>query len=304
MIPDFPSFKHLEITDREDVMNYTSKFLPYSDFNFVSMWSWDVEGKIMISQLNGNLVVKFSDYVTGEPFFSFIGNQKLQETLTLLTDHAKKENIAQVFKLIPEDTIKIIQAESIDGKLSIQEDRDSFDYLLSVEKMHGFGGNKLRGKRNFLNRCERGCHPVIEILNLGDEKVKKDLLRVMNDWKAERADRGDVLNDREFDAITKLFHGPFISSLITIGVYIDDSLEGFVVGEKLHDGYAMLHFEKAKNTSRVGIYAYMMHSFAGILNEKGCKWINYEQDLGIPGLRKHKESLLPIYLKKYTITIN
>ena len=70
MIPEFPEFKKLELSDKEEVEKITSKFPPYSDFNFVSMWSWNIENKIWISQLYGNLVVHFTDYLTDGTFLS------------------------------------------------------------------------------------------------------------------------------------------------------------------------------------------------------------------------------------------
>ena len=80
MIPEFPEFKKLELSDKEDVEAFTKKFPPYSDFNFVSMWSWDIKGEMRLSILNGNLVVRFTDYITGDPFYSFLGNNKTNET--------------------------------------------------------------------------------------------------------------------------------------------------------------------------------------------------------------------------------
>src|SRR3989338_2938897 len=56
MIPQFPQFKRVEITDREAVEAHTHKYEPYSDFNFTSLWAWDTNGERMISELNGNLV--------------------------------------------------------------------------------------------------------------------------------------------------------------------------------------------------------------------------------------------------------
>ena len=67
MIPQFPEFKSLELSDKKDIESFTKRFPPYSDFNFVSMWSWDIKEEIRISQLNGNLVVRFTDYLTGKP---------------------------------------------------------------------------------------------------------------------------------------------------------------------------------------------------------------------------------------------
>lgn len=74
MIPKFPKFKHIELIDKEEIEKITQKFPPYSDFNFISMWSWDIKVEMIISKLNNNLVVRFTDYLTGYPFFSFLGD--------------------------------------------------------------------------------------------------------------------------------------------------------------------------------------------------------------------------------------
>ncbi len=34
MLPQFPQFKPLELTDKEDIENFTKNFPPYSDFSF------------------------------------------------------------------------------------------------------------------------------------------------------------------------------------------------------------------------------------------------------------------------------
>lgn len=79
MIPEFPKFKHIELIDKEEIEQITHKYPPYSDFNFVSMWSWDIKGEIRISKLNNNLVVRFTDYLSGNPFFSFLGDNYEQK---------------------------------------------------------------------------------------------------------------------------------------------------------------------------------------------------------------------------------
>src|SRR3989344_9175835 len=93
MIPKFPQFKNLELSDKKDVEKFTSQFPPYSDFNFVSMWSWDVKGEMRLSTLNDNLVVRFTDYLTGKPFYSFLGNNKVNETAQTLINLSKKEGL-------------------------------------------------------------------------------------------------------------------------------------------------------------------------------------------------------------------
>ena len=74
MIPEFPQFKPLTLSDKEGIERITQKYPPYSDFNFMSMRSWDIKGKIKISKFNNNLVARFTDYLKGNPFFSFLGD--------------------------------------------------------------------------------------------------------------------------------------------------------------------------------------------------------------------------------------
>ncbi len=297
MIPEFPIFKPLELADREDVMRYTSVFVPYSDFNFISMWSWDTDYEFQISVLNDNLVVRFMDYISGDPFLSFIGKDKIEDTTRTLLEYADKMQLQQSLRLIPE-----VDSSQLEKSFSVQEDRDSFDYLLTVEHMNGFKGNRLRGKRNFLKRCERIYSPEVRILSIWDEQIKKEILSVVKEWMEERMGEGDIPNAKEFAAISKLLNSGAIPNVISIGVYIEGEMKGFVIGEILEGGYAMLHFEKASSVDLVGIYSYLMYSFALELSHRGCKYINHEQDLGDEGLRKHKESLLPTMLKKYIIT--
>ena len=81
MIPKFPNFKKLELTDKKEVEKITFKFPPYSDFNFTNMWSWNLKNEMGLSILNDNLVVKFIDYVNGQPFLSFLGDNLVNETV-------------------------------------------------------------------------------------------------------------------------------------------------------------------------------------------------------------------------------
>ena len=147
MIPKFPEFKTLEITDREEIITYTSKFLPYSDFNFTSMWSWDIDGKIMVSDLNGNLVVNFSDYVTSEPFYSLIGSSNIEQATQLLIDLSREKKVRTQLKLIPEEVAVVASAAN---GLVVEEDRDNFDYIFSTESLATMSGAKLKSETIFL----------------------------------------------------------------------------------------------------------------------------------------------------------
>ena len=84
------------------------------------------------------------------------------------------------------------------------------------------------------------------------------------------------------------------------GVYIDNKLEAFTIGEKINENIALIHIEKA-NQNIKGIYQYINQQF--LLNEfPNVKYVNREEDLGLDGLREAKLSYHPCkFIEKYSI---
>ena len=153
MIPKFPEFKKLKFSDKLDVDKIVRKYPPYSDFNFISIWSWDSKDDIEISDLDGNLAVYFTDYITDEPFYSFIGDTNINETAVKLLELAEKNGLLKQLKLVPD----IVARQIIPGNgLVAIEDPGNFDYMYQLEKLMTYNGNKLRSKRNFIFRI----HPL------------------------------------------------------------------------------------------------------------------------------------------------
>src|SRR3989344_1777498 len=120
MILQFPEFRVVEVNDREAIESHTKQFFPYSDFNFTSLWAWDTSGERMISELNSNLVVRFTDYSTHEPFFSFLGIRETEHTARTLIDYAKAEGITPELRLMPEISVRDMRT----SVLKVEEDRD------------------------------------------------------------------------------------------------------------------------------------------------------------------------------------
>ena len=179
MIPEFPQFKKLELSDKQDVEKFTSKYPPYSDFNFVSMWAWNIKDEMRLSVLNDNLVVHFNDYMTGGLFYSFLGNNKVNETAEALLELSKKEGIEPILKLVPENSIK-----GLDGKrFKILEDRDHFDYILSTNNLTNYSGSNFQRHRNKVLRFKKKYK--FEVVNLSlknqiNQKLLLDLVQSLD----------------------------------------------------------------------------------------------------------------------------
>jgi hypothetical protein len=83
--------------------------------------------------------------------------------------------------------------------------------------------------------------------------------------------------------------------------YVDDEPAAFTLGEELARGRMFaIHFEKAILRKQYrGIYQYVNQAFTALLPDK-YELINWEQDLGDPGLRQAKESYRPAgFVPKY-----
>jgi hypothetical protein len=84
-------------------------------------------------------------------------------------------------------------------------------------------------------------------------------------------------------------------------IVIDSKVEAFSIGEPLNEETAVIHFEKA-NPDIPGLYAAINNLFCRHAWSE-MTYINREQDLGIPGLRKAKRSYNPHHMSnKYVIT--
>ena len=84
-------------------------------------------------------------------------------------------------------------------------------------------------------------------------------------------------------------------------ILIDGKVAAFTFGEKLNSDTAVIHVEKADKNFR-GIYAAINQSF--VEHEwSEMIYINREEDMGVDGLRRAKESYHPIkMIEKFNAT--
>lgn len=298
MIPEFPKFKKIELVDKEDIEKITSKFQPYSDFNFISLWSWDTKGDMRFSQLHGNLIVRFTDYVTGKPFYSFLGDKEVNKTADILLNFSAKEKLAPKLFLIPE-----VVALNLDKtKFTVKEDRDNFDYIYDIDLISEYKGKKFAGKRNKTNSFLKDYPNIgIEVLNLRNPSIQKEISRIDEEWLKNKKERNVdfEVNNNDLMATKRCFQIE-TKNLIGVGISNNKKLVGYGIFEILEDGYSMCDFIKA-DTHFNYIYDYLMKESAKILKDLKCSLLNFEQDLGVPGLRKSKLSFMSQYLKKFTV---
>ena len=137
-------------------------------------------------------------------------------------------------------------------------------------------------------------------LDLGEKEKIDELVDVFNQWSAERGKvENEVENERK--AILRVLKSNSHFNLDCYEILIDGVVAGFSINEIMPNNYATCHFQKCL-LNYEGIDVFLTNFVAKELIRKGCAYINWEQDLGIEGLRTLKQGYRPIkMLEKYTV---
>lgn len=300
MLPRFPQFAKLELTHKPHIERITHVYPPYSDFNFTSLWTYNTDNSIEIANLNGNLVVRFTDYISLKPFLSFIGSNKIMQTAKELIAYSNHKRLEPYLKLIPD--VVITTTPSLANEFVIEEDLDNHDYIVSASELAQLPEEKYKRKRYLVERFKRKyTNYSTSFLDLNDPTVRKKIVDLFVKWETN-AHKSRKDTENELTAIIRLIEHHRSLNVHALGVFHDNKLIAFNLYEVTHTHFGISAFQKA-DKAYTGIYAYLSHASAHHLHSLGCTHINYEQDLGIEGLRLSKQLWKPVYyLKKYKIT--
>ncbi len=300
MIPKFPEFKILELSDKEEVEKFTLKYPPYSDYNFLGTWSWDIRGEMKISQLNENYVIRFINYLTGVPFYTFLGGNKINETIKELLDLSIKENLRPELKLIPEQFTKDINTTIY----NIVEDRDNFDYIFNISELKDYAGQKFSKKRNRFSAFVKN-YPNAEarVISLQDTAIQSAIINLYDKWFQAKM-KVDISYEthKEIIVIKKLMSAKDVGNLFAMGVFLDEKMLAFSIDEIMPSEYVVSHVVKCDHDF-AGAHEFLIKKISELLFSKNKNLLNQEQDLGIDSMREAKMRFRPcFFLKKYTIS--
>ena len=288
------NFTELTIEDKKIFDKYIK---PYNfktcEYSFTNLYIWRRAFHIQYTILSdGTLILMKRDDRGNYYFMEPIGykDKNLSKVLDKLILYKKENNMAYLFRDVEEPFIQKLK-EMSDYEFSIEEDRDSFDYIYESEKLISLSGKKLHSKKNHVNTFMRSYDFKLKKI---DDNNAGDVMEMAKHWVKqnfcvdylyfELKGVQDILNH-----IGKLdFDG--------MAIYIDNKVEAFTFGERVNDDMAIIHIEKA-NVDIDGLYAFINNAFLKNYYYD-VPFINREQDLGIDGLRKAKLSYQPYKLEK------
>jgi hypothetical protein len=296
--PLFPSFKPLEIGDREFIHPRLWAYQPMtSELTFTNLFIW--RGHYHLSwSLADDCLVFLSDPPAGPWFFPPIGpSPRVDICRRLLAWLQKTRGVTDPYLSRADGRLR---EELTRGGGFIEEaDRDHFDYVYQTADLIHLSGRDYQQKRNHLNNFQRSNRHTYEPLTPDHLEA---CLHLAQEWCEIRRCEEDLNLMEEWGAVKEaLVHFQDLGLAGGV-VFVGGRLESFTVGEKLNSETAVIHLEKANPEIR-GLYAAINQSFleSAWLD---TPWVNREQDLGEPGLRKAKLSYHPHHLEeKFTLRL-
>lgn len=288
-------FKDITLADKEVIRSYTMcGYWQSCDLSFANLCSWWFLYRTQYAVKDGFLLFRF--YTGAEQAYLMpVGTGDVGPVLEALLEDALQMGIP--FRMLGVSyEMRTQMEEAMPGKFIFEENRDYYDYIYLREHLATLTGKKYQAKRNFLNKFRKE-YPHYEYKELTKEQVP-ECLRLADEWRKANDGEGDKALEAEKCSMTYALE--HMEELDIQGgiLMVDGKVVAFTYGTPINQDTWNVCVEKA-DTNYEGAYAMINYEYTNRIDEKYA-YINREEDLGLPGLRKAKLSYQPyLLLEKY-----
>lgn len=265
----------------------------------INKFSWDMIGEYMC--ISGISHLELEDGIelpfmfppltaTGE-----YDKDALRETIYNAKAHFEKKGQPFSLRLVPFHIMEIIK-EAV-PEMQFLDDRPNYDYIYLTQELIDLKGKSFHSKKNHLNYFKKTYeYEYVELTSdMADEAMS--FISDFNRRKEVPAHEMEMLKMEE-RAMEDVFVNLEKVGYSAGAILIDGKIEAIAIGGKLGKKTITEHVEKA-NIEYRGLYQAINNEFCRNVASE-AKYINREEDMGIPNLRKAKLSYKPVkLLEKY-----
>lgn len=260
-----------------------------SDFSFANIWGWAREYGLEWAFSDNLVWLRQND--PHPVYWAPVGPWQNIDWPTTFKRHLFQKG----FKRVPE-MLADLWRQQIGEPLIIEEDRANWDYVYDVEELTALSGNRFHKKKNLLNQFIKQNDYRFESFSSG---MIEQALALQDDWCTWRDCEDSEVLSAENRAIQRVFvswgHFP---ELLGGAITVKGLIVAYTIAEPLDEDTVVIHFEKGCPAHK-GVYQAINQMFLESLQGR-FRFVNREQDLGDPGLRKAKMSYHPVaFNKKY-----
>ncbi len=299
MQPEFPEFEPIELEDREVIQNVLDLYRPEtSEWTFTNLFIWRSHYGFQWSMYGDWLIVLSATENQNSFFLQPVGPPSRLKIVRMLLGWLREEKGIENPRIERAD-LRLVSELQEATDLLIQPQRDHFDYLYRTEDLIRLSGNQYHSKRNHVNKFLRTYSFAYETLGEQHLGACSELAETWCQWR--RCEEDMNLLD-EWEAVEQALKN-FRALVLSGGVIlIDGKVEAFALGEQLSADTAVVHAEKA-NPEIPELYA-VINQQCSEKTWPQATFVNREQDLGEPGLRKAKLSYHPDHLaEKFSLRL-
>lgn len=282
------TFHHLALSDREAMQAVT---LPSGrrncNYNFANLVGWKFLFNTEVCVLDSAVVLRYT--FDGQRAYMVCTSDALsQELIEALLDDSNGD-----LTLIGlEDS----QVEQLSGfSISAESVRNQYDYIYRRTNLATLHGRHLDAKRNHIHRF-RAKHPDFEYRPLTPE-LFDECRRLTAIWQEEKGGSNTI--DAEKQVMETIFSSWDALGMIGGSIFVAGRMVAFTYGSAVTTDTFDVCVEKADRHVE-GAFAIINQQFAEHLPEQYI-YLNREEDMGIPGLRKAKLSYHPEILLTYNV---
>ena len=265
----------------------------------INKFSWDMMGEYMcisgISHLELEEGIELPFMFPPLTADGEYHKDALRETIYKSKEYFEKKGHPFSLRLVPFHVMEIIK-EAV-PEMHFIDDRPNYDYIYLTQDLIELKGKAFHGKKNHLNYFKKTYeYEYVELTSdMADDAMK--FISDFNKRKDVPAHEMELLKMEE-EAMEDVFRNIEAVGYSAGAILIDGSIEAIAIGGKLGKKTITEHVEKA-NVEYRGLYQAINNEFCKNVAAK-AKYINREEDMGIPNLRKAKLSYKPVkLLEKY-----
>lgn len=286
-----PEFKKPELSDKELIRDYfTARRTRSCERTFANVYLWCRKYPVEFAVAEDALVFRT---VSKTPSYTYPSGTKenVRKALGLLMAYTKEKGLPFTMYLVTPEQFAELE-EFYPGRFEIEYNRDSADYVYEREKLAALSGKKYHGKRNHINKFTE-LYPDWSYEAITDENVE-ECFQMGLQWRRENGCDED--DEKIAELCVTLNSLRLMKELDLVGGLLraNGKVVAFSIGEPVCGDTLVVHIEKAF-AEVPGAYPMINQQFVRHAGE-GYTYINREEDMGLEGLRKAKESYRPAFM--------
>ena len=290
-------FQEITLEDKKLFDEYFSqKRFETSESTFANLFMWRNCYKVEWALIEDILTLKPN--IKDEIFIvPVIGNDtsRLGSFLDIAIKYFEEQNLPLGFRGVTKEALELIE-KAKPNTFAFTEDRNVFDYMYSAESLIELKGRKFSRKRNHIKNFKK-TYPHYQYKDLTEDLIP-EAIEFIKEWCRKKGCEDDVSLLCERDATIEALTNFEVLGFTGGTIIIDGKIEAITFGEALNNDTVIVHVEKG-NRDINGIYPVINQEYL-VHNWQNMTYVNREEDLGVPELRKAKEAYYPLRLvEKY-----